>query len=289
MTEKNYLTYILFGVFGFAILVLIHSSAPQAGERLVDTIAKEAVAVVPTPPEELTKLDKIETEMAALFDIIPAHMTFILRDLKSGEVLEMNNDRNYVSASLYKLFIAYYAYDQIDKGLLSLNTVIEDRTVDSCLDDMITVSDNECGVALGDYFGWTNVTNMIQANGFSDTVIVRTEEPGSEFITTPSDIESFLNRLHSGELLNNPNTDHLIDLLLRQQINDRLPLAIPSATVIAHKTGDVYNYIHDAGIIYTDDGDYSFVMMSSQWGEHMLYGPGYDYFKAMFNVIFYNI
>jgi beta-lactamase class A len=46
----------------------------------------------------------------------------------------------------------------------------------------------------------------------------------------------------------------MIDILSRQAIGDRFPQFLPEQAWLAHKTGNLGQVIHDAGIIYTGDG-----------------------------------
>ncbi len=50
-----------------------------------------------------------------------------------------------------------------------------------------------------------------------------------------------------------------------QRINNRLPAGLPAGTSIAHKTGDLDGYVHDAGIVYGPKTDYLIVMTSGPW------------------------
>jgi beta-lactamase class A len=56
-----------------------------------------------------------------------------------------------------------------------------------------------------------------------------------------------------------------VHLLRRQQVNDRLPLGLPPATPIAHKTGDILHWAHDAGVITTPRGDVLLAVLSGPW------------------------
>ena len=51
-------------------------------------------------------------------------------------------------------------------------------------------------------------------------------------------------------------------MLKDQRLNRKLPADLPSNTVIAHKTGELGMFSHDAGIIYTPKGDYIIVVLS---------------------------
>lgn len=287
MSERNIFAVTTVALIGLAVIVLLNVSGSTGRESLTAVIDRETA---PPPAPVLTKLETLEAEIAPVINQVPADMTLMLSDLSTGETIIVGDRQDFVAASLYKLFIAYYAYEQIDEGKITLKTVLSnDRTLDSCLNVMITISDNECGVLLGDLFGWANIDAKIHAEGFTDTILNSRNSPGGDIKTSPRDIHSFLARLYDGKLMSKQHTEHLLNLLLNQEINNRLPPILPGSIAMAHKTGDAYNYIHDAGIIFSEDGDYAFAVMSASWAEDMTFGPGYVYFQEIFSMIFSRI
>src|SRR5690606_20861611 len=55
----------------------------------------------------------------------------------------------------------------------------------------------------------------------------------------------------------------ILSALLGQQIDDRLARGVPDSVRIAHKTGDLEGYAHDAGLVLgQESGDYILVVMS---------------------------
>lgn len=79
-------------------------------------------------------------------------------------------------------------------------------------------------------------------------------ETGLVNITTPADIATFFMELANREIVSPEASDEMLSLLERQEINDRLPALLPDGTVCAHKTGDLNNVVHDAGIVYGEGG-----------------------------------
>jgi hypothetical protein len=53
----------------------------------------------------------------------------------------------------------------------------------------------------------------------------------------------------------------MLDFLAGQQHADRLPVPLPLGVRVAHKTGELPNLRHDAGIVYAPSGPYVFVAM----------------------------
>ena len=93
----------------------------------------------------------------------------------------------FVSASIYKLFVAYNVYKKIDAGAITydqtLGESVDYQTVESCLNRMITISDNDCGVALGSLVGWSKIDALSQEEGYTQPTLITTK-PMERFIKT---------------------------------------------------------------------------------------------------------
>jgi beta-lactamase class A len=84
--------------------------------------------------------------------------------------------------------------------------------------------------------------------------VAQTGKMGAVNITTPADVATFFMELANREIVSPEASDEMLQLLEQQEINDRLPALLPEGTVCAHKTGDLVNVVHDAGIIDGQDG-----------------------------------
>lgn len=184
-------------------------------------------------------------------------------NLKDGQVAGTSADKQFISASIYKLFVAQTIYKMVDTGHLSMGTKVKGTglTVEKCLDRMITVSDNPCGVALGTLIGWEKQNANFKAAGYSGTELYKSKD----LKTTAGDTALLLKRLYDGTLLSPNSSEHFLDLLKAQKVNNRLPQGLPVGTVIAHKTGDLFGLLHDAGIVYGPKGDYVIAALSGPW------------------------
>lgn len=182
----------------------------------------------------------------------------VVKDLKTGAAAQIGGDSSMTSASLYKLFVAQKIYSQVDNGQLTYGNDAgsgSGRNIDGCLTVMINISDNTCGRALGNVLGWDDQDAALKADGYTGTSLQAPQR------TNAHDVAFLLERLYRGTL-NSPNAnDRFLALLKDQYINNRLPQGLPAGTVIAHKTGDLDGYVHDAGIVYGTKTDYLVVMM----------------------------
>lgn len=77
---------------------------------------------------------------------------------------------------------------------------------------------------------------------------------GPVMVTTPADIATFFERLIAGEVVSQPASTAISDILAQQMVDDRIPALLPTETKTVHKTGNLDQVIHDAGIIYTPRG-----------------------------------
>jgi beta-lactamase class A len=77
---------------------------------------------------------------------------------------------------------------------------------------------------------------------------------GPVMLTTPRDIATFFSGLLAGRVVSVRASWAMIDILSRQAITDRFPQLLPEQAWLAHKTGNLDQVIHDAGIIYAGAG-----------------------------------
>lgn len=234
--------------------------------------------IIATPSVAELNKQRVQKESADLQAVVtafgakyPGQVAIVTADLATGASASTNGDTQMVSASLYKLFVAYGIYQKIDAGQLTVNSKIGGSilTVGQCLYAMITVSDNDCGYALGTMAGWAQLDAQLAALGYSQTKINNYIDAAGDLAgdkyTSANDVARFLTALYKGKLLSQASTDAFTTLLKADQLNAWLPAGLPDGTVIAHKTGALYNLVHDAGIVYAGSGDYLVVVMTKDW------------------------
>lgn len=73
--------------------------------------------------------------------------------------------------------------------------------------------------------------------------------------TTPADMMELFTQIENRAVVSPEACEKMIDILLRQQLNQRIPLLLPQPSKVAHKTGTVGTTRNDAGIIYLPNGD----------------------------------
>lgn len=244
--------------FGARMLVMPRSTAnAEAAQSVAPAPTPAAKAVAPA--KDTAQLQKIIDNFAAA---TPDKWGIVVKDLSTGQTASYHADRQIMSASLYKLFVAQRIYQRIDLGQLDYDVPAgggSGRNIDGCLTIMINISDNTCGQALGDILGWGAQNQALQVEGYKQTDLATPQQ------TSAADVALLLNRLYDGTLLSPDSTTRFMNLLKDQRVNNRLPQGLPAGTVIAHKTGDLDGVMHDAGIVYGPKTNYLVVVTSGPW------------------------
>lgn len=231
-------------------------------------------SILPLQTSELS--EKIEN----LLDDEDGRYSMVVKNLKTGELFTRGAHEKYEAASLYKLWVMGTAYEQIVNGTLKKNELLSndvaelndtfkiateeaeltdghiERTVESAIEDMITVSHNYAALLLASRVKISNMSKFMKKYGFLES------HSGSPPTTTAFDTASYFERLYKGEIVNKKSSSEMVEILKRQQLNDRIPKYLPKEIGSAHKTGELNGDKHDAGIVFTDKGDYILVLMS---------------------------
>ncbi len=209
--------------------------------------------------------------------------SIVINNLDTGERYYFNQDKIFDTASIYKLWIMAVAFNMIEDNKLDksevlsadvseINTKFNIATesaeltegnvswpVLDALEKMITISDNYSALLLSSRVKISNVSLFLKNNSFlSSRVGTLEDNPKS----SARDIGSFFEKLYDKDLANNQYTEEMLSLLKNQQINTKLSKYLPENIIIAHKTGELGNYSHDGGIVYTNKGNYIIVVMS---------------------------
>ena len=195
-------------------------------------------------------------------------------DAQTGEAFANHRlDKVFKSASLIKTPIMLCALEEVEKGLLSLDTAI---TVQTChcvgdeapviqngyevplsvlLEYMITDSNNSATNVLIDTLGMDKINAFSQRIGLKDTLLRRhmldyeAAQQGNENLTSAADMLRLYTLLHKGEVLTHFQCETALPILSRQHDKELLMFANP-AQKAAHKTGGLADIAHDAGILY---------------------------------------
>jgi beta-lactamase class A len=239
-----------------------------------------AVTIVSSPtPMPISNEDLQKTVENALEGANSTYAVAIY-NFKTGENYYRLEHKEFEAASLYKLWIMATAYQQIQNGQLNEDEIMSrdiqylnhkfdidpelaeltvgtiTLSVKDALEQMITISHNYAALLLSEKITLPAVADFLKANNFQESKL------GEPPVTTAYDISLFLEKLYRGELANEEYTREMLGLLKRQTLNNKLPKYLPVNVAVAHKTGEIYSFTHDAGIVFSDKGDYVIAIMA---------------------------
>lgn len=176
-----------------------------------------------------------------------------------------NGDEVLVSASTYKLFVAYSVLSRIEDGSWKwTDQVLDDgRNLSACFSDMIALSDNDCAEAMGKMIGYSTIDSEIQGIGCINSSIAGRD---GYAVTTANDLALFLAQLQTGQMLTQQSSRDLLINAMKQNV---FRSGIPSGVgwEVADKPGFIDDTLNDAAIVYTSSGPYVLVIMTkgSSW------------------------
>lgn len=167
-----------------------------------------------------------------------------------------NGDKQFVTASTYKLFVAYSLLKRIDAGTKDWNSNA------TCFNKMISYSDNACAEMFLNDIGLKTITNEINGIGLKNSNFTKSGGP----FTTANDLSLLLGMIQSGQNFSPLNRDRLISAMKANVYRSGIPAGANGT--VADKVGFMDALLHDAAIVYSPSGTYVLAVMTegSTWG-----------------------
>lgn len=220
-------------------------------------------------------LTQLEQQIIQQLETEPGTFSLELTLPDSGEAVSVNPLR-LSSASLIKVFIMAEAFRRSACGSLDLNQTAEvtplvqvggagpleyadlgTRVIlTELIELMIVESDNTATNMLIDLLGTDAINILIQRLGCRDTLLGRrmmdftARSAGCDNFTTARDMNRFFCKLYHHRCIDPASDEAMLAILCRQTDKCKLPVYLPSGTIIAHKTGELDGVEHDSGIIF---------------------------------------
>jgi beta-lactamase class A len=207
------------------------------------------------------------------------HYSVVVRRLSDGRHAEVNADRVYYAASLFKLALLYEAERQRSAGRLDFDTALEIRdediaedlgTIDALALDpdgslslraairaMVTLSDNTTAVALLRLLTPATVDRTLAGLGLSDTSVNTQSLP-----TTAADMALLIEAIVRGTDIDPAWREDMIEILLRQETRHGIPRLLPAGVPVGNKTGTWPNATHDVAFVDAPGGLYVIAVLS---------------------------
>ncbi|MCP4651800.1 MAG: serine hydrolase [Candidatus Omnitrophica bacterium] len=197
-------------------------------------------------------------------------------------------DKKFPAASIVKIHILSAALKGVKEQKISLNTKITIKrkditggsgkikamklpvefTFNELLEAMVAGSDNTATNKVISLLSFDYINKSIEELGGKNTILRRpmmdfvSRRKGIENYTDINDVAFFLEKIYNKHLVSRRLSELALSLLKKQKVNDRIPKLLPKDTIVAHKTGLERGILHDAGIVFTDSGDYMICVLS---------------------------
>lgn len=226
--------------------------------------------------------DNLKKELEGRISDFKGDIGIVIKDLNKGWEIDFNKEASFPSASLVKVpILLSYFYAQ-QEGRVRLNDLVSLKphervpgsnvlgdlasgsvfSVGELFEPMIARSDNTAANILIDLLGFEALNGYFNRIGLRNTNLVRRmmdfeeRKKGVENYTTARDMAYLLEILYRRNFLGRDISEKCLVFLKHQKINDRIPGKLPEGTAVAHKTGLENHICHDAGIVFTQKGDF---------------------------------
>jgi beta-lactamase class A len=232
--------------------------------------------------ETATEHSEEKKRLGCLKKVSGQRAGIVIKDLDTGWEFTYNGDRLFPSASIVKIPImaavlqavqdrrialdqkvTMNASDQTSgSGIIKAMPAGSQFTVEKLLELMVTRSDNTAANMLIRLLGRDYLNSYFKRIGLSNTNLSRDmmdfscRRKGIENYTTPQDVSRLLEKIYKRTFVNAQVSEQCLALLKLQKVKDRIPRRLPENVVVAHKTGLERLVCHDAGIVFTPNGDF---------------------------------
>lgn len=214
-----------------------------------------------------------------------------LRNLKTGETLEINADHDFPSASTVKILILAALADAVSNGRLSLDDTLPaaseirlsgsgvvnwlDSKLELTLRDhawlMTAISDNSTSNVL------MNAVGIPEINELGTRLHVGKTQMGRNFMdrdipkgppqnrSTANGLVNILTAIYADDIATPELCAWMRQCLADQQHRDRLARHLPEGAKYAGKTGTINGINHDCGVISGDNGQIAVAVLTQHF------------------------
>ncbi|MCS6954742.1 MAG: class A beta-lactamase-related serine hydrolase, partial [Candidatus Calescibacterium sp.] len=287
-SEIQSLNFLIIGFFILQIIVfvplvtklLIHQNTHEHLSIFISPLAEAKMISESEKSDLIQKPGYIPILIDKYFNDLDGKFSIVIQHFQTGEYYAINEHEIFQPASLYKLWVMAATMQKVNKGELSKDTQLTENvqslhdafnissesaelingiisfTVNDAIHQMITISHNYAALLLSKTIRNKTIQSFLDTNGFYESKI------GQPPQITAADTALFFEKLYRGELINPESSQEMMKILKNQKIRRKLPKHLPKNVIIAHKTGELGLYSHDAGIVFHETGDYMIVVLT---------------------------
>jgi beta-lactamase class A len=249
---------------------------------IVITIAWHSYEYYTDYRHDLIKWQRLVKKVEGRAKNFKGRACIVIKDYNRNFFFSQNADMKVPSASVVKMPLAAAVFTADTEGIISVKDTLKlkkkditggsgslknqrpnkEFSIEELVNLTITISDNTAANMLINLLGFDYINNWFMLNGMPGTNLSRhmmdmaSRSKGIENYTTANDISAMLDSAYRNKLVNQYVSSECISLLKKQKTRNRIPAKLPKDTVVAHKTGLERGVCHDAGIVYTKNGNF---------------------------------
>lgn len=234
---------------GIGVWWLFGRSSPKIADHQNQTANQEATTPTPEPPA-LADLSGLQTVVDDWVESHGGTYAVTIKDESGDTIAAVNEDTEFFTASIYKLYVAYEGYQQVADSAHNMDDAyLSGYNRGECLDAMIRSSYSPCGEKMWVEIGKDTLTTKLKTYGLTGTSMTGLR-------TTSHDAAIILHRLYIHKDLSEKYADLYLDSMKTQDAKFRrgLPSGFEDATVY-NKVGWNENIEwHDTAIVEFKNG-----------------------------------
>lgn len=253
-------------------------------------------------------METLEPKLTEMLESYQGEWSAYVKNLDSGEEILINNQAMY-SASLIKAFVLADSYNEMDRIKANEGQKLKKEAdspevkvkVDDLIQNMITVSDNESFNELvrlqsekNDFKeGAEKINEYLKEEEYEDTSVQHTLAPsaspatglGGRNTTSVKDCGMLLERIYKGECVSEEASEEMLNILLQQEVDWKIPSGLSDDVKVANKTGETDTSQHDIAIVYGEKTTYIFCVMSQDCPE----GTAIHNIRDLSGMVYYHL
>ena len=202
------------------------------------------------PPFEPLAAQEIATAVElALADLAGEYSLVVYDPIYQQVIVEVEPDKQYFSASLYKLYLAFLVWQDVDQSVLALDQIIlnhpvyGNRNLWQCLDIMVRISDSPCAEALLATYSYQELQSRLNDLGLVDIDV-------ENFLVSARDMAKLIELIEAGQSLSAMANQHLLASMNLQIYRQGLQQVFSkSGSLVYNKVGYSPRDWHDVGLV----------------------------------------
>jgi len=103
-------------------------------------------------------------------------------------------------------------------------------------------------------------------------------------VSTAKAMTKLVYMLIKGQIVEGEIKDELMNILYKQNLNQRLPRFLPAGVAFAHKTGTIGGFFNDSGVMTISENNHVVVTMFTSWNDQSVWNNPEARYQRVFEV-----